>query len=71
MLAHLGLGLDDLHAVGAFLPVVVFQDLFYGQVGLHLDIAMDELVVADWIDAVEVVQVDQEFAGPFAHREVR
>ena len=51
--------------------VVVFQKLFYGQVGLHLDIAMDELMVADRIDAVKVVQVYQEFAGSFARRKVR
>ena len=71
MLAHFGMGLDDLHTVGAFHPVVFFQELFYGQAGLHLDLAVDELVVADRIDAIEVVQVDQEFAGPFARREIR
>ena len=71
MLAHFGMGLDDLHTVGAFHPVVFFQELFYGQAGLHLDLAVDGLVVADRIYAVKNVQVDQEFTGPFARSQVR
>jgi hypothetical protein len=71
VLAYLGLRLDEFHAVGAFLLVVVFQELLYGHVGLQLDIAMDEFMIADRIDAVEIVQVYKEFAGSFACHEIR
>lgn len=66
MLAYLGLRFDDLCAVRAFFAVVILEKFCNHHVGLHFDFGVDKGMVADGIDAVQVVELQQEVGCFFA-----
>lgn len=63
MFANFGLGLDDLGTIGAFLAVVGHEDVPDCHVHYLLDVGVPKFVVAERINAGEVIQFGQQFGG--------